>query len=74
MAKPLTDFFTVGINGTTALTRTFIQTTTGQYSVFQNTSGGTFVNAIIYSATNTNAGYTASGSGDFYFIYFRIAQ
>jgi hypothetical protein len=71
LGVPLTDFFSIGINGSNTILRTFIQLGITQYSVHQNSS---FTTAIIYSITSANTGFTASGTGDFYILYFRAAQ
>jgi hypothetical protein len=71
LGKPLTDFTSLGINGSNVLTRSFLATATSQYSVFQN---NIYTTATIYTATPGNGGYTSSGAGDFYIVYFRAGQ
>jgi hypothetical protein len=71
LGKPLTDFTSLGINGSNVLTRSFLATATSQYSVFQN---NVYTTATIYTATPGNGGYTSSGTGNFYIVYFRAGQ
>jgi hypothetical protein len=71
LGKPLTDFTSLGINGSNVLTRSFIATATSQYSVFQNSG---YTTATIYSASAGNGGYTTIGAGNFYIVYFREGQ
>lgn len=71
LGVPLTDFFSIGINGSNTIIRSFILLQTTQYSVHQNSS---FTTATVYSISTTNAGFAGSGTGDFYILYFRAAQ
>jgi hypothetical protein len=71
LGVPLSDFTSLGINGTSVITRSFILLQTSQYSVIQNPG---FTTATVYSINSTNAGFTSVGSGNFYILYFRAAQ
>jgi hypothetical protein len=71
LGVPLTDFFSLGINGAEVKTRSFIQLLTSQYSVIQNSS---FTTATVYSISAGNAGFASAGSGDLYMLYFRADQ
>ena len=50
-----------GINGTNTLVRTFNGTTTGQYSMFLTSA----TSLTLYSVTQSNAGFTGSGTGTY---------
>jgi hypothetical protein len=71
LGVPLTDFFSLGINGTSVITKSFVSLTTGNYTVVQSP---TFASATVYSISPGNAGFSGAGSGDFYILYFRAAQ
>jgi hypothetical protein len=71
LGVPLTDFFSLGINGTSVITKTFVAIIPWEYAVIQNPS---FTTATIYKIGQANAGFTSVGSGDFYILYFRPAQ
>jgi hypothetical protein len=71
LGNPLTDFTSLGINGSVVLTRSFVNSTTSSYSVFQNSS---YTTATVYTVSPGNGGYAASGTGDFYILYFRAGQ
>lgn len=51
--------FTNGVNGANVLTRTFTGNTTGNYSMFQNS---TFTSITFYSLSGTLAGYATVGA------------
>lgn len=51
--------FTNGVNGANVLTRTFTGNTTGNYSMFQNSSYNTIT---FYSLSGTLAGYATVGA------------
>lgn len=51
--------YTSGVNGAVVLTRSFVGNTTGNYSMFQNS---TYTGMTFYSMTPTNAGYSSTGN------------
>jgi hypothetical protein len=51
--------YTSGVNNTVVLTRSFVGNTTGNYSMFQNS---TYTGMTFYSLNPTNAGYSSTGS------------
>lgn len=71
LGVPLTDFFSLGINGTNVITKSFVSLSSAAYSVIQNSA---FTTATIYAISANNAGFASAGSGDLYVLYFRSAQ
>jgi hypothetical protein len=71
LGVPLTDFSSLGINGSNVVTRSFTATSTAGYAVIQNS---TYTTASIYSISNANAAFASTGTGDFYIVYFRAGQ
>ena len=51
--------YTSGVNNTVVLTRSFVGNTTGNYSMFQNS---TYTGMTFYSMNPTNAGYSSTGN------------
>lgn len=71
LGVPLTNFFSLGINGSIVHTRTFVLNNTSVYSVIQNP---TFTTATIYGVYPTHAGYSPPGAGNLYTLFFRAGQ
>lgn len=59
LGNVITGAFTNGLNGSNVLTRTFAGNTTGNYSMYQNSS---FDTMTYYSLSATNAGYSTVGA------------
>jgi hypothetical protein len=73
----MTDFMALGVNGSSVLTRSIVDVggiTTSNYTVYQTLTGGVPTDFIISSITAAKAGFAGTGTGDFYIVYFRLAQ
>jgi hypothetical protein len=74
LGVPLTDFFSLGVNGANVLTRPVTDRlgyATTNYTCFQNSS---YTTVTIYTITAANTGFASSGTGDFYILFFRAGQ